>query len=146
MEIISRQKKDVKSDVDLRIPVDEKSLPAPIDGDCFGQSWDMTSKECRYCHDNEFCGLVTSFKIRKTSVKVRDEEGGFFDEEDFDAIQKTAILELMSADTMTVADLVKLVALQSRSKDDEAVKICVKSLIIDNGYITRNGVILKRTA
>ena len=73
---------------DPLVPIDVTNLGN--DNDCFGQAYDLTTKECKLCGDSELCALKMSQNLNITRKQL-NEKNHFKDLdilEDIPAIKK----------------------------------------------------------
>lgn len=73
---------------DPLVPIDVTNLGN--DNDCFGQAYDLTTKECKLCGDSELCALKMSHNLNITRKQL-NEKNHFKDLdilEDIPAIKK----------------------------------------------------------
>lgn len=56
---------------DPLVPIDVTNLGN--DNDCFGQAYDLTTKECKLCGDSELCALKMSQNLNITRKKLNEQ-------------------------------------------------------------------------
>ena len=80
-------------DHDPLVPIDVTNLGN--ENDCFGQAYDLTTKECKLCGDSELCALKMSQNLNITRKQL-NEKNHFKDLdilEDIPAIKKYMIFD-----------------------------------------------------
>ncbi len=113
---------------DLKKPVEKLEITPTVP--CFGEEWDITTRECAVCSANEVCAIITQQNIGK-KVKAKEEEVGYYlDQQDFEFDTATLLEKLrINSGKMTSSELVEEVAKLSKSRDDVAIVNYVKRLV-----------------
>jgi len=140
----SRIPKPTKSKVDLTVPVD-LSLHK-VSGGCFGKAWDMSTKECGKCADNELCGILFKEVVDQKAKAVEDNLGTkFLDTADFSRVTVEDVLSYIGDvgdGELTVQELLNYVMAKANCDDRKAAVEYVKRLVkVDNVIRTKEGLV-----
>jgi len=112
--------------------------------DCFGSLWDITSKQCQICSDNEICGIVTGNAVRQ-KAKEMDKVKQFLDLSELDCINEEAIKLWLAMKPRPVADLVARVHKDGKTPDEVAVIEWIKRFVKANERIfIKDGIVCTR--
>lgn len=93
------------------------------DADCFGNLWDMSSKECPQCADRDICAILFKDKVDHRAKKIEEDLGSkFLDEADFDRICTKLIMPKVTSGVTTAAELMEIAMELSNCSDVPSVK------------------------
>jgi len=135
------RKKKTHGDLDLTKPIDKTKL---IQEDCFGKEWDMGSKDCPICHDNEVCGILFSDLVKKKSKQIQKGKPTFLDKAFFSKKLTTALDKALSdRGEVELEEVYDVVKLKANVSDRVAIREWVKRFANDNGYIIQGKEIWK---
>jgi len=111
---------------------------------CFGWEWDLRTKECSMCHDNEMCGLIFDARQKKLEAKL-DKNSPRLDAIDFDGIDRANLFSWLKVEQRTTKELLDKVTEMSNCPEPDTVREWVKSYIIGNPKLyTAGGIVLIR--
>ena len=85
-------------EVDLRYPIKIENIDMSNTGDCFGKEYDITTKECPMCADNEVCAVV----FMKTGIVTKIEE-----QQQKDGVEYLDECRLLEIDDKTLYDSIE---------------------------------------
>ena len=113
-----------KTEVDLLVPV-----TAPVSdtaSDCFGLEFDSHASECSQCADSELCMIKWSEDVKGKKLTFEIEHGSLLDSVDFKAVDMIRVERLAKkyqdeGSPLTFDELLKLIAQQANTKDEESV-------------------------
>lgn len=133
LERIAHTKKE--HDVDLTVPVDKGKFEVS-EQKCFGKLWDMRTKECPKCADNELCAILTKDRIDADASKVEDKtEAVFLDKADFAALTDKVVLEFVKERERTSRELLEFVMETANVSDVPACVEWIKRFVRDRKLI-----------
>lgn len=136
-----RTRRETKTKLDLSKPVDTDSIPLN-EGECFGKEWDMGTKECQYCADNEVCGLLMSNVVNKKVTELESKEE-FLDLTDFTLVKIKELEEKCLG--YTTQQLVDTITKTARATDEVAVIEFIKNWIRNSDKVKiKEGVLCQR--
>ena len=142
--MIDRKRKEIKTEVDLSIPLNLEKFKLAED-DCFGKEWSPQHKECSTCHDSDVCGIIYTQLTLKN--KVKEVEGSqnakFLDLVNFKRIDKKALYSEIESKSgeINVESVIKYIKHYSRCSDDESVITWLKNFKEEYNLKIKKGVI-----
>ena len=140
----NREIRKEKTEVDLKIPVNVSDFPTK-ENDCFGNMWDMSSRECPQCADKDLCAII--FKgnvVDKRGQEIKEELGlnHYLDERDFAAVTHKKLIEFVKSGETTTEELKEFVAKEAKCDDMVAVVNKIKNWIKSEPSVyTKGGVV-----
>jgi len=129
-----------KKDLDLSQPID-KSKSYYSNVPCFGQLWDLVSRECMVCAANEVCAVFMQENVKKKADDFEKKEGYFLDTTDFYGVDSKMLtwLEKNRGEEITSLDLVEAVKRLAKCRDESACVLFVKRLIKNTDWLSIKG-------
>jgi hypothetical protein len=99
--------------------------------DCFGNEWDITTRDCAVCAVHEVCGIVSRDQIR---AKVNDatNDAKFLDETDFSLVKLEDVVEWAKEGDKTATDLIAYTTEVSKCPDEATVVYWLKQFLVEN--------------
>ena len=131
------------NDLDLTKPLDMKEFNVtPVD--CFGSLWDITSKQCAVCSDNEICGIVTGNAVRAKAREL-DKVKQYLDLSEIDCINEDGVKIWLSMKSRTVPEFVAKIHKEGKTQDEVAVVEWIKRFVKANDKIyIKDGIVCTR--
>lgn len=145
-EIRIPRKKPTHKDVDTLLPVNKKKVMANDvarnGASCFSHLWNMETKDCGSCHDNEMCGIMFASRLKRKVKEFEAEKPPMLDVIDFDGITRKSIMMWLRTQERTGKEFIDHVEVLSKCPDRETVKMWCKSFIKDSDRLyVQDGVI-----
>jgi hypothetical protein len=111
-------------EVDLRYPIKIENIDMSNTGDCFGKEYDITTKECPMCADNEVCAVVFMKKGLVDKVEKQREIDGveYLDECRLLEIDEEEVYGSIESGVTKVVSIVQYLKKEGKTSDDDAVK------------------------
>src|SRR5687768_15964280 len=108
------------SNVDLTKPLKMNNF-VTAGGDCFGELWDITHKQCSVCSDNAICGIVTGHNARQMAQQMHKIKT-YLDVSERDCVDVDTDKLLHDFKPRLVAELIDKVMERSKTTVEIAVK------------------------
>ena len=130
-------------EVDLRYPIKIENIDMSNTGDCFGKEYDITTKECPMCADNEVCAVVFMKTGIVTKIEEQQQKDGveYLDECGLLEIDDKTLYDSIESGKTTVGIIARYLKKEGKTSDDDAVKEWIKrfkskfNLRIEQGVI-----------
>lgn len=130
-------------EVDLTKPINHEDVKSKVTGACFGKEWDMGSRECPLCADNEVCGIIMGGAVKQKVKTVEDAHAMFLDATDFLNLGKDGnkILEHIESGVTTTQQLIAKVKEIAKTADDYAAIEWVKRYKAKGTITIKQGIV-----
>lgn len=145
---MERENKTTRTEIGIEPLTDKAKKKIMVnrpEDDCFSQMWDMSTRACQICADNEVCGILYADVVKAKVQVFESTHSPTLDKADLSLICEEEVMQLITSKSgsLTATELVDYLKKKARLDDDIAIVEWIKRFREHTGkaFSIREGVV-----